>query len=62
MAKGLFHKGVVESGSTLRLGDLESSEKLAAAVVAELGLNKSTIDKIQTVSLCAACWRRRRRL
>jgi para-nitrobenzyl esterase len=50
MAKGLFHKGVVESGSTLRLGDLESSEKLAAAVVTELGLNKSSIDKIQTAS------------
>jgi len=48
MAKGLFHKAVVESGSTLRLGDLAMSEKLAAAVVTELGLNKASIDKIQT--------------
>jgi para-nitrobenzyl esterase len=50
MANGLFHKAVVQSGSTLRLGDAESSAQLAAAVVAELGLSKATIDKIQTVS------------
>jgi para-nitrobenzyl esterase len=49
MAKGLFHKAVVQSGSTLRLGDAEAAAKLAAAVVAELGLSKATIDKIQTV-------------
>ena len=49
MAKGLFHKGVVQSGSTLRLGDADAAAKLAAAVVAELGLSKSTIDKIQTI-------------
>jgi para-nitrobenzyl esterase len=49
MAKGLFHKGVVQSGSTLRLGDAEAAAKLAAAVVAELGLSKATIDKIQTI-------------
>jgi para-nitrobenzyl esterase len=49
MAKGLFHKAVVQSGSTLRLGELASSEKLAAEVVAQLGLNKSSIDKIQSI-------------
>ncbi len=49
MAKGLFHKAVVESGSTLRLGDLGASEKLGAEVVAQLGLNKSTIGKIEAV-------------
>jgi para-nitrobenzyl esterase len=49
MAKGLFHRGVVQSGSTLRLGDAEDAAKLAAAVVSELGLSKATIDKIQTV-------------
>lgn len=49
MAKGLFHKAAVQSGSTLRLGDLEASERLAAEVVSQLGLNKSTIDKIQSV-------------
>ena len=49
MAKGLFHKAAVQSGSTLRLGELESSERLAAEVISQLGLNKSTIDKIQSV-------------
>ncbi len=49
MAKGLFHKAVVQSGSTLRLEDAESAAKLAALVVAELGLSRATIDKIQTV-------------
>jgi para-nitrobenzyl esterase len=48
-AKGLFHKAVVESGSTLRLGELASSEKVAAEVVAQLGLNKSNIEKIQAL-------------
>ena len=48
-AKGLFHRAVVQSGSTLRLGNQETAAKLAAAVVAELGLTKATIDKIQTV-------------
>jgi para-nitrobenzyl esterase len=48
-AKGLFHKAVVESGSTLRLGDLASSEKVAAEVVSQLALNKSNIDKIQAL-------------
>ena len=49
MARGLFHKAVVQSGSTLRLSDAETAAKLAAAVVAELGLSKATIDKIQTI-------------
>jgi para-nitrobenzyl esterase len=49
MAKGLFHKAVVESGSTLRLGDLKMAEELAAATVSELGLSKSSIDRIQSV-------------
>ena len=49
MAKGLFHKAVVQSGSSLRTGDAEMAAKLADAIVAELGLNKDTIDQIQTV-------------
>lgn len=49
MAKGLFHKAAVQSGSTLRLGDLAASERLAAEVVSQLGLSRASIDKIQTV-------------
>jgi len=49
MAKGLFHRAAVQSGSTLRLGDPEHTAKLAAAVVAELELSKATIDRIHSV-------------
>ena len=48
-AKGLFHRGIVESGSMLRANTEESSQKLADLVVAELGLTASTIDQIQTI-------------
>src|SRR4029077_617662 len=49
MAKGLFHKAVVQSGSTLRLGDPDLAAKLAAATLAELDITKASIDKIQSV-------------
>ena len=45
-AKGLFHKAVVESGSLLMANTPEDSAKLAAAVVAALGLSKSQIARI----------------
>lgn len=48
-AKGLFHRGIVESGSMLKMGTQERSRKLADLIVAELGLNKDTIDKIQAM-------------
>lgn len=48
-AKGLFHRAIVESGSTLRVRTQESSQKLADLIVAELGLTASTIDQIQTM-------------
>jgi para-nitrobenzyl esterase len=48
-AKGLFHRAVVQSGSTLRLGDPEMAAKLAAATLSELDITKASIDKIQTV-------------
>ncbi len=48
-AKGLFHRAVVQSGSTLRLGSPENAAKLAAAIVAELKLTRSQIGQIHTV-------------
>jgi para-nitrobenzyl esterase len=53
MAKGLFHRAVVQSGSTLRLGDPELAAKIAAATISELGITKATIDKIQTTPYTA---------
>ena len=48
-AKGLFHRAIVESGSTLKVRTQESSQKLADLIVTELGLTATTIDQIQTM-------------
>jgi para-nitrobenzyl esterase len=48
-AKGLFHRAIVESGSLLRGTSQENSQKLADAIVGELGLTASTIGQIQTL-------------
>lgn len=48
-AKGLFHKAIVESGSGLRMVRPETSAKLAAAVLAELGLSASQLDQLHTL-------------
>jgi para-nitrobenzyl esterase len=45
-AKGLFHKAVVQSGSSLRQVTPEHSTKLTAAVLAELGLSGSQIEQL----------------
>ncbi|MCG6920848.1 MAG: carboxylesterase family protein [Acidobacteria bacterium] len=46
-AKGLFHKAVVLSGGSLRLGDKEENEKLGEYVLKEAGLTPSDIGKLQ---------------
>ena len=48
-AKGLFHRGAVQSGSLLNASTADDSAKLAAAVIGQLGLSSSDIDKIQQV-------------
>lgn len=45
-AKGLFHRAIVQSGSSLRQTPADRSSKLAAAVLAELGLSASSIKQI----------------
>jgi para-nitrobenzyl esterase len=52
-AAGLFHRVAVESGSTLRSGSRENSTELASAVLAELNLTKSQLDKLQAVPASA---------
>jgi len=48
--KGLIHRAVVESaGSAMRQIPADVSAKYAAAIVAELGLSASQIDKLQEV-------------
>jgi para-nitrobenzyl esterase len=48
-AKGLFHKAVVLSGASLKMGEKEYSEKLGAAVVKEAGLTASQLEKLQAM-------------
>ncbi|MEJ2009711.1 MAG: carboxylesterase/lipase family protein [Acidobacteriota bacterium] len=48
-AQGLFHRGVVESGSMLRDGSRKDSAQAMAGVLAELGLNKNNISRIHEI-------------
>ncbi len=46
-AKGLFHKAVVLSGSSLRSGTKETAEKLGSYILNEAGLSPAEMDKLQ---------------
>jgi para-nitrobenzyl esterase len=48
-AKGLFHRAAVESGSLLNASTADDAAKLGAAVLQQLGISASEIDKIQDV-------------
>ncbi len=52
-AKGLFHRAAVQSGATLRAGMPERTTQLAAAVLAELRISPSQIEKIHAVPTLA---------
>lgn len=52
-ARGLFHRAVVQSGSTLRTGSAESAAASAAAVLEELGISKAQLDKLHSVPTSA---------
>ena len=54
-AKGLFHRAVVQSGSGLRSGSADAAAKLAAAVLAELGISKMQLDKLAAVPARTLC-------
>jgi para-nitrobenzyl esterase len=54
-AKGLFHKAIIQSGSTPRNSLPEDSSKLAAAVLAELNLSKSQVDELQRLPVERLC-------
>jgi para-nitrobenzyl esterase len=48
-AKGLFNKGIIESGSMLSLAQPEESREMGRLTAAKLGLTEKTIDEIQTI-------------
>jgi para-nitrobenzyl esterase len=52
-AKGLFHRAVVESGSTLRSGSTDASARRAAAVLEELGISNTQLDKLNSLPASA---------
>ena len=48
-AKGLFHRAIVESGSLLKGVAQEQSEALTDSYLKKLGLDATTIDKLQEI-------------
>ncbi|HEY2464125.1 MAG TPA: carboxylesterase/lipase family protein [Steroidobacteraceae bacterium] len=48
-AKGLFHRAIVQSGSVLQGVPRENAQKVADAIVGELGLTAATLAQIQTL-------------
>jgi para-nitrobenzyl esterase len=50
-AKGLFHRAIVESGSSLRQATPDDSGKLAAATLAQLGITGSQVDRLHNIEV-----------
>ncbi len=50
-AKGLFHKAIVESGSTLKQATREEAQKTTDAVLVKLGLKASQIAELHTMPM-----------
>jgi len=50
-AKGLFHRAVVMSGSTIQLLERDAAARVTHELVAELGLTKPTIAQLQEVPI-----------
>ena len=48
-AKGLFHKAIVQSGSTIKVGEAETTRKVGAAVLEVLGLSPEQVDTLQEI-------------
>ncbi|MDB5475099.1 MAG: carboxylesterase [Phenylobacterium sp.] len=53
LAKGLFHKAIVESGSLLKIAEPAQSRRLAAAVIKRLDLAPGDLGKLQEVPAAA---------
>jgi para-nitrobenzyl esterase len=48
-AKGLFHRAIIESGPSIRLVEIADATRVAEALVAKLGLNKSQVRELQNI-------------
>ena len=50
-AKGLFHRGVIQSGPGIKMSERDSSVEVADMLLAELGLDRARIGEIQNVKV-----------
>jgi len=50
-AKGLFHKAIVESGSTLRVSTVEEGDAVARKFLAQLKISADRVDDLQKVPM-----------
>lgn len=48
-ARGLFHKAIVQSGSSIKSHNQEFTRALGVAVMEELGIKSSEIEKLKTI-------------
>ncbi len=48
-AKGLFHRAIIESGPTIKLVERDQAARVAAELLAKLGLNKSQMRELQAL-------------
>jgi para-nitrobenzyl esterase len=53
LAKGLFHRAIVESGSTLRSGSAEGAAERAALILDALGISKTSLEKLGSLPTSA---------
>lgn len=49
VARGLFHKAIIESGPGLRMTERDAANAAAEQVLAELGIDRSRIEALSTV-------------
>lgn len=52
-ASGLFHRAIVESGSTLRSGSPDAAAERAALILEELGISKTRLEKLHSLPASA---------
>jgi para-nitrobenzyl esterase len=48
-AKGLFHRAIIESGPAIKLVEIADATRVADALLAKLGLNKSQVRDLQSL-------------
>ena len=50
-ARGLFHRGIIQSGATIRVAERERATMLAEAVLKQVGLGPSQFEELQALPI-----------